>query len=185
MATNPQDYAPHSHHGRTTHVILGGELTTAYPADGGGGGGDPGQARPKAMYGAGDRIDVDARRVHEVWIGGRGLYPLSYDSWHLGRRPFLRLGDDSCTVCLITHTAQGLVLLLVSEMEIPRAGGRGKSAYAGGALIARQLCVQPSSSRWPITLHVFLLVQQIYTVYVCAACPNMALLFWNPDAYVE
>ncbi|KAH9889245.1 hypothetical protein F4778DRAFT_398085 [Xylariomycetidae sp. FL2044] len=58
-------YPPHSHAGLTTHKILDGQLTIAYPQD---------DARPqdKTTYGVGDRVDVDAGRVHEVWIGDRG-----------------------------------------------------------------------------------------------------------------
>jgi mannose-6-phosphate isomerase-like protein (cupin superfamily) len=57
------DYPPHSHRTRTTHVILSGQLTITYPKDGDG---------TKTTYGVGDRIDVDADRVHEVWIGPEG-----------------------------------------------------------------------------------------------------------------
>jgi hypothetical protein len=47
----------------TTHLILSGELTITYPKD----------PRPeKTTYGVGDRIDVDAGQVHEVWIGREG-----------------------------------------------------------------------------------------------------------------
>jgi hypothetical protein len=62
-----QDYPPHSHAGLTTHVILSGQLTIAYPEDG-----DAEQRKKKTTYGVGDRIDVDAGRVHEVWMGGEG-----------------------------------------------------------------------------------------------------------------
>jgi hypothetical protein len=56
-------YAPHQHSGLTTHLILNGQLTITYPKD----------ERPeKTTYGVGDRIDVDAGRVHEVWIGSDG-----------------------------------------------------------------------------------------------------------------
>ncbi|KAI1875733.1 uncharacterized protein JN550_002019 [Neoarthrinium moseri] len=56
-------YSPHSHHGLTTHLILRGQLTITYPAD----------ARPeKKTYSVGDRIDVEAGRVHEVWVGREG-----------------------------------------------------------------------------------------------------------------
>jgi hypothetical protein len=61
------DYPPHSHAGLTTHVILKGQLTIAYPQDG-----DAQHRKKKTTYGVGDRIDVDAGRVHEVWIGGEG-----------------------------------------------------------------------------------------------------------------
>lgn len=56
-------YAPHQHSARTTHLIMEGELTIAYPRD----------AIPvKESFGPGGRIDVDAGRVHEVWIGKEG-----------------------------------------------------------------------------------------------------------------
>ncbi|KAK4149282.1 hypothetical protein C8A00DRAFT_47065 [Chaetomidium leptoderma] len=60
-------YPPHSHTGLTTHVILSGQLTIAYPEDG-----DAEQRKQRTVYGVGDRIDVDAGRVHEVWIGAGG-----------------------------------------------------------------------------------------------------------------
>ncbi|KAK3310744.1 uncharacterized protein B0T15DRAFT_519294 [Chaetomium strumarium] len=60
-------YPPHSHAGLTTHVILKGQLTIAYPQDG-----DAQHREMKTTYGVGDRIDVDAGRVHEVWIGREG-----------------------------------------------------------------------------------------------------------------
>ncbi|KAB5559994.1 hypothetical protein GE09DRAFT_74140 [Coniochaeta sp. 2T2.1] len=56
-------YSPHSHGGLTTHLILSGELTITYPKD---------ESPEKTTYGVGDRIDVDAGRVHEVWVGGEG-----------------------------------------------------------------------------------------------------------------
>ncbi|KAI2605152.1 uncharacterized protein GGS25DRAFT_418022 [Hypoxylon fragiforme] len=56
-------YRPHSHAGLTTHLILDGQLTITYPQDP-----SPG----KETYTVGDRIDVGAGRVHEVWIGGQG-----------------------------------------------------------------------------------------------------------------
>jgi len=50
-------YSPHSHRGLTTHLILRGELTIAYPDD----------PRPtKETFGVGARLDVDAGRRHEV-----------------------------------------------------------------------------------------------------------------------
>lgn len=56
-------YSPHSHDGVTTHLIIDGQLTITYPKD----------ANPsKTTYSVGDRIDVDARRVHEVWVGPQG-----------------------------------------------------------------------------------------------------------------
>ncbi|KAI4125775.1 MAG: hypothetical protein LQ338_004092 [Usnochroma carphineum] len=57
-------YPPHSHSGLTTHLILRGSLTIAFPDD---------AARPeKKTYGVGDRVDVEAGRVHEVWMGEEG-----------------------------------------------------------------------------------------------------------------
>ena len=56
-------YSPHSHRGLTTHLILRGELTITYPND----------ASPKkTTYSVGDRIDVEAGRAHEVWMGDEG-----------------------------------------------------------------------------------------------------------------
>ncbi|KAK4214098.1 hypothetical protein QBC37DRAFT_440409 [Rhypophila decipiens] len=56
-------YPPHSHAGLTTHLILKGKLTLTYPKD---------PSPEKTTYGVGARIDVDAERVHEVWIGKEG-----------------------------------------------------------------------------------------------------------------
>ena len=54
---------PHSHAGLTTHFILRGELTITYPKD----------SNPtKETFGPGSRLDVDAGRLHEVWIGSTG-----------------------------------------------------------------------------------------------------------------
>ncbi|RKU45441.1 hypothetical protein DL546_007095 [Coniochaeta pulveracea] len=53
-------YPPHSHRGLTTHLILQGQLTITYPED---------EKPEKKTFCVGDRIDVDAGRVHEVWIG--------------------------------------------------------------------------------------------------------------------
>ncbi|KAK1763574.1 hypothetical protein QBC33DRAFT_241245 [Phialemonium atrogriseum] len=58
-------YSPHTHPGPTTHLILRGELTIAYPADA-----RPGETTTR--HGVGDRIDVEAGRVHEVWAGREG-----------------------------------------------------------------------------------------------------------------
>lgn len=56
-------YSPHSHSGLTTHLILKGQLTITYPND----------AQPeKKTFSVGDRIDVEAGRVHEVWMGAEG-----------------------------------------------------------------------------------------------------------------
>ncbi|KAH8102843.1 hypothetical protein BXZ70DRAFT_1006035 [Cristinia sonorae] len=56
-------YKPHSHNGITTHLILSGNLTICYPED------DPGK---KETHGAGERLDVPANKVHEVWVGDEG-----------------------------------------------------------------------------------------------------------------
>nr|POF12885.1 hypothetical protein CFP56_10035 [Quercus suber] len=56
-------YPPHRHAGLTTHLILAGALTITYPDD----------ATPrKKTFCAGGRVDVEARRRHEVWIGEEG-----------------------------------------------------------------------------------------------------------------
>ncbi|UQC83163.1 uncharacterized protein CLUP02_08657 [Colletotrichum lupini] len=64
-------YSPHSHRGLTTHLILRGNLTITYPKD---------KNPDKVTYGVGDRIDVDAGRVHEVWIGDEGYNGCSANS---------------------------------------------------------------------------------------------------------
>ncbi|KAF2146518.1 uncharacterized protein K452DRAFT_348291 [Aplosporella prunicola CBS 121167] len=56
-------YSPHSHRGLTTHLILRGELTITYPKD---------KSPTKETFGPGARLDVDAGRQHEVWIGSEG-----------------------------------------------------------------------------------------------------------------
>ncbi|KAK3989133.1 hypothetical protein QBC44DRAFT_342746 [Cladorrhinum sp. PSN332] len=56
-------YHPHSHPGLTTHLILAGQLTITYPEE---------ENPQKTTWKVGDRIDVEAGRVHEVWIGGEG-----------------------------------------------------------------------------------------------------------------
>lgn len=56
-------YSPHSHAGLTTHLILSGQLTITYPKD---------EAPSKETFTVGDRVDVDAGRVHEVWMGKDG-----------------------------------------------------------------------------------------------------------------
>ena len=58
-------YQPHSHAGLTTHLILRGQLTIAYPDD-------PVDAKTKTTYGIGDRLDVPSGTSHEVWIGPEG-----------------------------------------------------------------------------------------------------------------
>jgi hypothetical protein len=56
-------YPPHKHSGITTHLILNGSLTMTYPDDA-----DP----KKETLGPGQRWDVDAKRIHEVWVGSEG-----------------------------------------------------------------------------------------------------------------
>ena len=56
-------YPPHSHAGLTTHLILRGELTISYPDD---------ETPEKETFGVGARLDVDAGRRHEVWMGNEG-----------------------------------------------------------------------------------------------------------------
>ncbi|KAI1357795.1 hypothetical protein F5Y08DRAFT_346364 [Xylaria arbuscula] len=56
-------YSPHSHNGLTTHLIVRGQLTITYPKD---------ENPTRTTHSVGDRVDVDARRVHEVWIGPQG-----------------------------------------------------------------------------------------------------------------
>ncbi|KAK4464124.1 hypothetical protein QBC42DRAFT_263930 [Cladorrhinum samala] len=58
-------YPPHSHGTLTTHLILSGSLTIAYPTKE--------DSNPtKTTFTVGDRIDVERGRVHEVWIGEGG-----------------------------------------------------------------------------------------------------------------
>ena len=56
-------YPPHRHGGLTTHLILNGELTITYPED---------KEPKKETFGPGARLDVDAKRLHEVWMGDGG-----------------------------------------------------------------------------------------------------------------
>ncbi|KAK4229036.1 hypothetical protein QBC38DRAFT_413381 [Podospora fimiseda] len=56
-------YKPHSHPGLTTHLILSGQLHISYPEE---------QKGVTTTYKEGERIDVEAGRVHEVWIGSEG-----------------------------------------------------------------------------------------------------------------
>lgn len=56
-------YPPHTHAGLTTHLITRGSLTITYPED---------ETPTKETHGVGARIDVDANRVHEVWVGAEG-----------------------------------------------------------------------------------------------------------------
>ncbi|KAH8790359.1 hypothetical protein F5882DRAFT_291957 [Hyaloscypha sp. PMI_1271] len=56
-------YSPHSHAGLTTHLIRKGQLTMTYPKE---------KGSEKKTYTVGHRIDVEAGRVHEVWMGPEG-----------------------------------------------------------------------------------------------------------------
>lgn len=56
-------YPPHKHAGLTTHLLLHGDMTIWYPKE---------EDREKKTFGPGARVDVDAGRVHEVWIGDEG-----------------------------------------------------------------------------------------------------------------
>lgn len=56
-------YLPHRHSGLTTHLILSGELTITYPED---------EDSKKETFGPGARIDVGAKKLHEVWMGRVG-----------------------------------------------------------------------------------------------------------------
>lgn len=56
-------YPPHSHSGLTTHLIRRGSLTITYPKD---------PSPTKETFGVGERIDVPAGKVHEVWMGEEG-----------------------------------------------------------------------------------------------------------------
>jgi hypothetical protein len=56
-------YRPHSHAGLSTHLILKGSLTITYPKD---------DKPTRTTYSEGARLDVEAGREHEVWIGPDG-----------------------------------------------------------------------------------------------------------------
>ena len=56
-------YPPHTHSGVTTHLLLIGDFTVLYPDD---------KEPKKETFGPGARIDVDANRRHEVWMGKEG-----------------------------------------------------------------------------------------------------------------
>lgn len=56
-------YAPHSHDGRTYHLITKGEMTVWFPNE---------QDTSKKVFGVGSRCDVEPGRVHEVVIGDEG-----------------------------------------------------------------------------------------------------------------
>ncbi|KAF9892836.1 hypothetical protein FE257_000425 [Aspergillus nanangensis] len=62
-------YPPHKHHGLTTHLIRRGSLTITYPDDNANI--HHGEVR-KETFGVGGRVDVPARKMHEVWIGDGG-----------------------------------------------------------------------------------------------------------------
>ena len=47
----------------TTHLIRRGQLTITYPKETG---------SKKEIFVVGDRVDVEAGRVHEVWMGNEG-----------------------------------------------------------------------------------------------------------------
>lgn len=61
----------------TTHLITKGQFTITYPTE---------KDAKKMIYGVGDRIDVDAGRVHEVWIGSEGWLYLC--DWRVNERYF-------------------------------------------------------------------------------------------------
>lgn len=72
-------YTPHRHDGLSTHLILSGSLTITYPKDDNGphpdctgGTEEVVDGKMRWTYKTGDRVDVDAGRYHEVWVGGGG-----------------------------------------------------------------------------------------------------------------
>ncbi|CAG8322845.1 unnamed protein product [Penicillium salamii] len=62
-------YSPHTHTGLTTHLIRRGSLTITYPEDNAKL--HSGQVK-KETFRVGERVDVPAGKVHEVWIGDEG-----------------------------------------------------------------------------------------------------------------
>lgn len=56
-------YPPHRHSGLTTHLILSGKFTVSFPED---------TPDAKEAFGPGARIDVPAKKAHEVWMGNEG-----------------------------------------------------------------------------------------------------------------
>ncbi|CAL3970973.1 unnamed protein product [Diplocarpon coronariae] len=61
---NPNSHcSPHSHRGLTAHLLLEGQLTIAYPRE---------KEPEKETFGIGERIDVEAGRTQQVWIGPEG-----------------------------------------------------------------------------------------------------------------
>jgi hypothetical protein len=67
--TSNAHYSPHSHSGLTTHLIRQGSFTITYPEDNANL--HNGEVK-KQTFGVGERIDVPAGKVHEVWIGDQG-----------------------------------------------------------------------------------------------------------------
>ncbi|KZT29521.1 hypothetical protein NEOLEDRAFT_1145228 [Neolentinus lepideus HHB14362 ss-1] len=63
-------YSPHTHGGVTTHLILSGEFTVAFPSSKKGVRLE--EEVKKETFGPGARIDVGAGQLHEVWIGEEG-----------------------------------------------------------------------------------------------------------------
>jgi hypothetical protein len=61
------DFQPESRPVATTHFILDGLLTIAYPHHP-----DPNVRGQQFTYGVGDRIDVPAGRIYELWAGPWG-----------------------------------------------------------------------------------------------------------------
>ena len=64
-------YSPHSHAGVTAHLITKGEMTVWYPNE---------KDSERKTYGVGERVDVEAGRVHEVIIGKEGCTMVIGDS---------------------------------------------------------------------------------------------------------
>ncbi|CAG7969185.1 unnamed protein product [Penicillium salamii] len=62
-------YSPHTHTGLTTHLIRRGSLTITYPEDNAK---LPSVQVKKETFRVGERVDVPAGKVHEVWIGDEG-----------------------------------------------------------------------------------------------------------------
>jgi hypothetical protein len=62
-------YPPHTHSSVTTHLIRRGTFTITYPEDNAA---SHSNEAKKETFGAGDRIDVPAGKLHEVWIGQEG-----------------------------------------------------------------------------------------------------------------
>lgn len=63
-------YPPHSHSSVTTHLIRRGTFTISYPEDNTAA--NHSNEAKKETFGVGDRIDVPAGKLHEVWIGQEG-----------------------------------------------------------------------------------------------------------------